>query len=410
MSEDIRLNQVQEKEPSYKLWDQTNFDGTPWFMNANLSEALIDPITNSPMTAEYIWNTSGQEREELIKRTFEIFRSQSFNDVIPKMTNEELNKTFKSLKKINPSECTVLNPETNELFCKNTNSTGTDILKHFSGELFYSAKGEKGTNSCKEVFENDDKLNLVLKNRMGYRTTKEDGTIRPYVFSMSNKMLFQGMRSSGLAYQTSTFKPVIAKYFYEKYSTKRVFDYSSGWGARALGAISLGREYYGVDPYTHKEVNDLIRHFGGAGEVFNSGSEEKEVYEKINNLSLKNSFDFVFSSPPYFTLETYDTDGENQSVNKFSDYKDWISGYWAATIKNIKENIISKDGHFGLVMVEKYKKLELAKDMIEVLENNGFELIETIPFITSKSHLSGKAKSKVVSKNTEKVFVFKVKG
>ncbi len=40
-------------------------------------------------------------------------------------------------------------------------------------------------------------------------------------------------------------------------------------------------------------------------------------------------------SPPYYNLEIYDS--ENQSVDTFPKYEDWLEGYWETTVSKCYE-------------------------------------------------------------------------
>ena len=157
-----------------------------------------------------------------------MLRTKQFEDIIPKLSIKELKNKYQNL--INSDYNSVFDIKNNEIV--NSNAICTDVLKHFCGDLFYSTTGDqKNAHSCREIFNNDEKLIKVLKNRMGYRISKEDGKERPYVFSLSDKMIFQGMRSSGLAHSTSTFKPMLARFIVGSKEINNtngdlIFDYS----------------------------------------------------------------------------------------------------------------------------------------------------------------------------------------
>lgn len=383
-------------------WDETNSENPPWLLN-NRSQSLL-VYNGCELSAEFIWSLKGKEREELVEWVFNHYRQNGFPFL--KETPDELIKEFDKIVRVNSKE--ILNKEDASIIT-NSNSSGTNILKHFCGKEFYSSKGNSKSKSCLDVFNNDELLKKVLRNRMGYNTSKEDGKDRPYVFSMSNGMLLQGFRSSGLAYSVSTFKPAIAKFLYEEHSkNKRIFDYSSGWGARVLGAMSLKENlnrYIGIDPFTSNSVNEMIKFFGyeNKANVINACSEQWEEY--VSNISSEeqNTFDLAMSSPPYFNLETYG--GENQSILKHNTYEEWLKNYWKQTVSNIKTYVLSPEGKFILVMVDKVGKYEIAKDMIEICKELDFNIEKVYSFQTSKSHLSGKKQSGEVVKNTERVYV-----
>jgi len=392
-------------------YDSTD-SGNPWLLNNNKKEWIKDPLLGKKLSADYIWSLNKADRKHLVQRVFAYYRNKvSFEELVkPNLSKEKLEKEYQKLCKADVFSCVN---EQGEI--KNSNSTCTNILKEFVGPLFYSSRGHtKSSRSCREVYEDDELLTAVLKNRMGWKTTKEDGQERPYVFAISNKMIIQGMRSSGLAYMTSTFKPLVAKHIYSRYmspsskaNNNLVFDYSAGWGARALGAGASGLEYWGIDPLTSVPVNRMMSALGIKGKVLNGCSEDKETYKQLVNAGLKNSFRLAFSSPPYFDLEIY-KDDKKQSSSRYPSYDKWLEKYWLSTLENIKEFVLPKEeqGTLILAMINKVKKYDIATDTVEICKSNGFTLKEFLPLKTAKSHLSGKKKSGVVQKTTEGIYVF----
>jgi hypothetical protein len=371
---------------SSKPYDATNSTNAPWLMKCS-----GEPITlnGHKLTAEYIWSKQGADREALLDEVFNHYRKVGYP--VFKLTDAELTEDFNQLKAANASSI-VLNGT-----IKNSNTAGLDAAKHFTADLFLAAKSSGKSKSCLEVFNDDELFRKVLKNRMGWNVSSEDGTTRPYVFGLNDKMITQGMRSSGLAYSVSHFKPMIAKYIYEKYKVKKTLDYSCGWGARCVAAMSLGVEYYGLDPLTADRINAMIKYFGGAGFV-SSGCSESTDYGVFPDV------DLAFGSPPYFDLEIYAAD-ETQSSH-YTKYEDWLEKYWRETVKRC----ISKCKYFSFVGVEAVKKLSLLEDMGLVCEEEGCKLIESIPIKTTKGHLSGKKQSGSIDKKTEHIQIYEVKG
>jgi tRNA1(Val) A37 N6-methylase TrmN6 len=212
-------------------------------------------------------------------------------------------------------------------------------------------------------------------------------------------MILQGIRSTGLGFNVSLFKPLIGKYLYSKYANKKVLDYSAGWGARCLGALSLGLEYYGIDPLTASNVDEMIKFYNGKGFVINNESENTKSYKDIPMV------DCILSCPPYFDLELYSED-ETQSVVKYSNYNDWIGKYWNNTVKNCLKLLLD-NGYFILIMKDVVGKYNIGDDMLKICLDNGIKIVEKLYYKTSKNHLSGKAKTGKKDKNNEIVFVFK---
>ena len=369
-------------------YDITN-SVNPYLINTNKASQIS--LNGHILSAEYIWSLEGASREALVQSVFGYYRNLGFP--YPKFSDDKLVKEFEKVKKVDVDSMLV------EGALKNSNSSGTGICKHFSGPLFYTSRVDKG-RSLLEVFNDDELLLKVLKNRMGWCTSGEDGNVRPYVFGINNDMIIQGIRSSGLGSAISQFKPAIAKYIYSKHvpSQGKVLDYSSGWGARALGAMSLDLTYYGIDPLTSEANNNILKFFNGKGVVVNGVSEDVNSYNGFEKI------DLCLSSPPYFNLEQYSGDA-SQSYNKFSDYKMWLDNYWDMTVKNCI-SVMKPNAYFCLVIEASFKKYDIGKDMLDKCVSNGLRLVETYPLQTSRSHLSGKRKSKDVVKTTEAIYCF----
>ena len=123
------------------------------------------------------------------------------------------------------------------------------------------------------------------------------------------------------------FQPYLARDIYKKYCKKgdRVLDPCAGWGGRMLGVVSslLDLRYVATDPST-LTYNGLLQ----LREFLEVDEKRVKLYNKpFEELKLKpESFDFVFTSPPYFDTEHY-ADEESQSMNKFDSYKAWRKGF-----------------------------------------------------------------------------------
>jgi len=369
-------------------YDSTN-SVNPWLMERNNNLAISDEQGNK-LTAAYIWSKCGQDREDLVRYVFNYYRKRGFP--YSGLSDSDLLKKFNKLKEKNPDD--VVNEEGH---IKNTSSLGNDIYKNFVWEKYFLVTGG-ATISVIEVFNDDELLLNVIKNRMGYCITKEDGEERPYIFSITDGMILQGIRSTGYGYNASLFKPVVAKYLYKHYAVEKVLDFSAGWGARALACMSLDLEYYGIDPLTFNEINNMMKFFGGKGRVVEGCSEDSSSYKDIPVV------DCVMSCPPYFNLEIYSGE-ESQSINRYKEYQDWLNIYWSNTVINCLSRL-KEDGYFIVVLKDQVKKYNLAEDMISICEKSGLKIKEQIYYKTLNSHLSGKKKSNKKQKNSEVVFIF----
>lgn len=388
-----------------KAYTQEDFE-TCFFCNDTREHYIID---GNELTAQYIWTLNSEQREEYINKLLLKIRKDGFpyKYLLKNIYNDStyIAKQLKKLKVADPE--TVINKDG---FISNSGILCLDICRYMNKDIFWKASGDIGSISVEDVFNNDELMIKVLKNRMGWNTTTEGGKEEPYIFDMSPEMIIQGIKSSKAGYGVSNFRPLVAKYIYSKYLKKTedytpiVFDYSCGWGARMLAANSLGFDYIGTDPLTADNLikfNDEILHEDYL--IYKSGSEISSVYDDI--LEKKGKVDMCMSCPPYFTLERYDSEG-TQCYNEYVNYTDWLNEYWYNTCLNC-DRILKNDGYFVLIIKDMYNKFNLKDDMVDIINKFGYTLIDTMQYKTSRDHLSGKRKTGIVSKNSEYVLFFK---
>ena len=130
-------------------------------------------------------------------------------------------------------------------------------------------------------------------------------------------------------YICSQFKPNAAKALYDYFDVKNVLDFSAGWGDRLAGFYaSLNTELYvGLDPRVenhpiyHKQAHyydKLLTMFENEKKVFFHDSPAEDFdYSEYND-----TFDIVFTSPPYFNVERYSYD-DTQSWVRYKSIGDW---------------------------------------------------------------------------------------
>jgi tRNA1(Val) A37 N6-methylase TrmN6 len=134
------------------------------------------------------------------------------------------------------------------------------------------------------------------------------------------------------------FKPTIAKYIYNLFKPNTILDFSAGWGGRMLGAVVFSNiKYIGIDtnidlkkPYK-KIINDL-----------DVKDRVKIIFKDSSKVDYSSfSYDMVFTSPPYYTLEKY------ENMPKYKDKNDWNEKFLFPTIYNTYK-YLKKDGVYAL--------------------------------------------------------------
>lgn len=222
--------------------------------------------------------------------------------------------------------------------------------------------------------------------------------------------LFRSFRISMCQYAVN-FPPLTAKFLYQRFLAHvdaprvRVWDPSSGWGGRLLGAMSYNRQlsdgtlqhltYYGTDPnpafYRHgtSAYATIADHYNRVriaqslfdtphdAHVFQLGSELFQTTDVFQQQ--RGTGDLVFTSPPYFNREGY-SDDPNQSYKKFNTYDRWRDEFLRPTLTNAYEFL--NHGRYllwniaDLKIGKKYVPLE--EDSRAIAKDLGFEYKETV--------------------------------
>ena len=224
------------------------------------------------------------------------------------------------------------------------------------------------------------------------------------IYKKGNPVFPAGFKSFRIGYiqPAVNFPPMTAKYLYERFTddiksqeTIKIFDPSSGWGGRILGAMSCRDDrnilYIGTDPNPDNFFDDGSSKYSSVADFYNtetyrgnpffSSTNNYEIYqlgsEEIqhdeNFQKHKGSVDLVFTSPPYFNREAYSED-ENQSYKKYgSSYDSWRDGFLRPTLKTCVDWL--KDDRYLLWNIADIKMkdgyLPLEEDSKNILEEYG---------------------------------------
>jgi hypothetical protein len=137
-------------------------------------------------------------------------------------------------------------------------------------------------------------------------------------------------------YVASQFRPSAAKAVYQMMYSKNVLDFSMGWGDRLNAFLSCEdtETYFGIDPNAslYEGYNKQIETYNSDKTVILNcaGAEDVDIP--------KNSFDTVFTSPPYFNIERY-TQEDNQSWKKFKKLDQWLKRFLFPVLKKSWEGL-----------------------------------------------------------------------
>jgi predicted methyltransferase len=146
--------------------------------------------------------------------------------------------------------------------------------------------------------------------------------------------------------QCTSFSPTIMRGLIKMFKPKTILDPCAGWGDRLVTAIldeNKINKYIGIDPNKslHKGYQKIIKTY--------AKTEYYPKYELICGCAedivskLDETFDMVFTSPPYFDLEIYEEDNVNSSTNKFPTFDSWFDNFLVKMIVDCSTKL-SKDG------------------------------------------------------------------
>jgi len=223
-----------------------------------------------------------------------------------------------------------------------------------------------------DVFNNDEKLKIVLNKVWKWCIKHENHKV-------SFNRIRQGLKIYGGAYAVSNFRPTVAKYIYEKYGGKKVWDMCAGWGGRLLGALSSKnvKYYYGTEPSTKTYLGliDIKKDFNFVDKKVIIECSTSEDYIPDYNL------DLCFTSPPYFNTEKY-SDEPTQSYIKYPTYDIWKNDFLYMLIDNCYM-ALKEDGILIINIANTPKQKTIETDVKNIFKNVGFKLIKTYKMVLS---------------------------
>ena len=244
-------------------------------------------------------------------------------------------------------------------------------------EHFFIVQHKKATNtgryktlSAEEVYKLDDKHKTNLPKEL-------DGEVNDFfvrTFELEQRIFPAGIQAFrlGLGQPAVNFPPLTARYLYERYTDHinideledkqlNIYDPSSGWGGRILGAMSSKKQihYVGTDPNTDNFIDEVgISRYEYVANFYNNevlggndfwDTEHKNTFHYFQMGSehigdhpdfqqYKGKLDMVFTSPPYFDREQYSED-EEQSYKSYPQYDDWRDNFLKPTLTNAYESL-----------------------------------------------------------------------
>ena len=140
------------------------------------------------------------------------------------------------------------------------------------------------------------------------------------------------------------FRPVNAKWIYHRYAPRGVLDFSAGWGGRCLAAMSMGIPYVGID--ANKNLEPAYRAMIRAA---NPTAPTTVLFQPSETVDFRRfTYDLIFTSPPYFTIEEY------EHMPTYPTKEAFLTQFFLPVVKAAWDHL-KKGGHMVLNMPEEMK-------------------------------------------------------
>ena len=204
------------------------------------------------------------------------------------------------------------------------NHQGIDLANYFHPhmmEAYYS----RGDNSPMKTFKDDEGLRDCINRWLEIDKVPNPAGMRRILKTRNGTKGVVG------------YKPSIAKFIYDNYVPEngKVLDPCSGYSGRLAGCIASNRNifYHGIDTNGKAAVGNMqmASFFSTQYDMFGERVYKYKFRQDIGMAEeimpeIREEYDLVFTSPPYFNLEIYSED-KNQSCNKYDEYQKWLEEF-----------------------------------------------------------------------------------
>lgn len=329
----------------------SNYRDFQWFKDWDLKREGL----NHPFLAEFDIHKYRECKEERLKQRFlRNYYSQCKVRGFPwgRLSEEEREQEWSKILK---SEVNI------EGKCVRVDTKLNRLPNHFSPYRFKVPVDN--LPSPYEVFHNKGKMVEILRKRVDLDTGITQDRIRNVLCSWNGRAAGQ-------------FNPAYVRHFIDLYCEgKDVLDPCAGWTGRMFGSVSMGKNYYGIEPSSYAvpqllEAREwLLKHKPGVGvDVIKGVAEEDQSYGG-------KEFDFAITSTPYFNKEKY-SDELTQSYRKYPTASEWLGGFLRPLIENVY-NHLKTDCYFVL-NIDDHGGYPLCVSAIQYAIKSGFIFEDTV--------------------------------
>lgn len=183
------------------------------------------------------------------------------------------------------------------------------------------------------------------------------------------------------------FPPNVVKALYNHFNAKNILDFCAGYAGRLMGFyFSNADSYIGVDPNRQIPYNAIITNLQN---MYNKNKEItiiNDCAEDVDYMKL-GTFDFIFTSPPYFNIEIYSKE-DTQSCIRYPVFENWLEQFLFKTLRKVTY-VLQVNGHL-CINIKNPKHHEIVKPMIKFIKNLGLHEKDHIKFLHPKRYKNNK--------------------
>lgn len=221
--------------------------------------------------ARHLAGSAEREKKEPVKRKIErVFEHQIKHGLRLNITYKEMRDEYNMFKSA-PGDLSAA-PNRNK------------IVLFFQQDIFYEKE--------RRLFTEDPAARRALvENRMKYLDLPME--------SLTDGILLQGFKKSGIYRSYSHFSPLWTKWFAEKYHLRKVADPFGGWGHHLIGFAAAGCGYVYND-LSHRTVENVRRMCDYLDLDYDIREGDAACFD------IPSDCDAVFMCPPYGNTEVYE--------------------------------------------------------------------------------------------------------
>lgn len=329
-------------------------------------------------------------RKKIQDEVLALYRSKNIYPIIYYNEQGIRDEILKCVNKQVSFEGDVLNLKFNQ---------GQSLCRYLMPNLHGVAVKGAHNNDMVSRFYDDHKLKRAIDFSLRFKKSVTPSEIRT-----SLEMIGGGFATN--------YKTMNAKALFERYTPKggTIYDFSSGFGGRMLGALTSENNYTYIAVEPCEETFNNLQILGKYIEDVTKRENSYELHmvgseEFVGELC---SVDFAFSSPPYFNLEQYSNE-ESQCYMKYPTLDKWFDGYVQPTIRNIY-NMLKDDCYYAVNIADfnvGKERVEFVDKWVEISITQGFEFVEVISQKLQTRRGVGHKENGVDKDKKEGIYVFK---